>query len=173
MCSSTTLGASSSCWLEQRTHNPLVPSSTLGGPTIPQQLAAAEKDPILDSGIGSFFLVDILALRSYNTNMKKRNDRNHIIYELVVNGSSYIGVTAKTESTINKSVRARAAKHFYRAKTEAKDWLLCRALRELASKDEIEIRVHEIVRGKAAAHKREVELRRLYNPILNTDRRGD
>jgi hypothetical protein len=26
--------ASSSCWLEQRTHNPLVPCSTHGGPTI-------------------------------------------------------------------------------------------------------------------------------------------
>jgi hypothetical protein len=104
---------------------------------------------------------------------KKRTDRNHIIYELVVNGQRYIGVTAKTESTVLKSVRARAAKHFYRAKTEAKDWLLCTALRELASKEEIEIRVHEIVRGKAAAHTREVELRRVLRPELNTDTRGD
>ena len=53
---------------------------------------------------------------------KKRVDRNHIIYELVINGLNYIGVTAKTESTVLKSVRARAAKHFYRAKTEKKDW---------------------------------------------------
>ena len=104
---------------------------------------------------------------------KKRSDRNHIIYELVVNGKNYIGVTAKTESTVLKSVRARAAKHFYRAKTEMKDWLLCRALRELASKEEIEIRVHEIVRGKALAHKREVEIRRMVRPVLNTDVRGD
>ena len=104
---------------------------------------------------------------------KKRTDRNHIIYELRVNGGNYIGVTAKTESTINKSVRARAAKHFYRAKTETKNWLLCAALRELNSKDEIEILVHEVIRGKAAAHKREVELRRMINPTLNTDTRGD
>ncbi len=103
----------------------------------------------------------------------KRNDRNHIIYELRVPQGNYIGVTAKTESTINKSVRARAAKHFYRAKTELKDWALCRALRELTSKDDIEIVVHEIVRGKAAAHKREVELRRALCPTLNTDTRGD
>ena len=103
----------------------------------------------------------------------KRSDRNHIIYELVVPQGNYIGVTAKTESTINKSVRARAAKHFYRAQKETKDWLLCSALRELASKDEIEIRVHEIIRGKAAAHKREVEIRRLVQPNLNTDCRGD
>ena len=104
---------------------------------------------------------------------KKRTDRTHIIYELRVNGLNYIGVTAKTEATINKSVLARAAKHFYRAKTEAKDWLLCQALRTLNDKSEIEVLVHETLRGKAAAHKREVELRRIINPVLNTDRRGD
>ncbi len=104
---------------------------------------------------------------------KKRVDRNHIVYELRVNGGNYIGVTAKTESTVLKSVRARAAKHYYRAKTETKNWLLCAALRELASKDDIEIVVHEIVRGKAEAHRREVALRRELRPNLNTDVRGD
>ena len=93
---------------------------------------------------------------------KKREDRNHIIYELRLADGNYIGVTAKTETTILKSVRARAAKHFYRAKTETKNWLLCAALRKLASKEEIDIVVHEIVRGKAAAHRREVEIRSLY-----------
>ena len=104
---------------------------------------------------------------------KKRSDRNHIIYELIVNGLNYIGVTAKTESTVLKSVKSRAAKHFYRAKKEQKDWTLCQALRQLNDKSEIEIRVHEIVRGKAAAHKREVEIRRQLKPALNTDVRGD
>ena len=125
-------------------------------------------------------MVDISAKRPYNTYMtqtnttrKKRTDRNHIIYELRVNGANYIGVTAKTESTINKSVLARAAKHFYRAKTEGKNWLLCQALRSLNDKSEIEVLVHEVIRGKAAAHKREVELRRELQPILNTDTRGD
>ena len=108
-----------------------------------------------------------------NTPRKKRTDRNHIIYELRVNGLNYIGVTAKTETTINKSVLARAAKHFYRAKTETKNWLLCQELRKLSDKSEIEVLVHEVVRGKAAAHKREVELRRLIKPVLNTDVRGD
>ena len=72
-------------------------------------------------------MVDTLAKMSYNramtqttTTRKKRTDRTHIIYELRVNGENYIGVTAKTESTINKSVLARAAKHFYRAKKEAR-----------------------------------------------------
>ena len=107
------------------------------------------------------------------TTRKKRTDRNHIIYELVVNGKNYIGVTAKTASTVNKSVLARAAKHFYRAKTEDKNWSLCIELRKLASKDEIEVYVHEVIRGKAAAHKREVEIRRAVKPLLNTDTRGD
>ena len=125
-------------------------------------------------------MVDCLANLCYNTYInketttrKKRVDLNHIVYELVVNGLNYIGVTAKTETTVLKSVRARAAKHFYRAKTENKDWALCVALRALNDKSEIEIRVHEIIRGKAAAHKREVELRRVINPALNTDIRGD
>ena len=108
-----------------------------------------------------------------NTIRKKRTDRNHIIYELRVNGLNYIGVTAKTESTINKSVLARAAKHFYRAKTESKNWLLCQALRSLNDKSEIEVLVQEVIRGKAAAHKREVALRRELMPTLNTDTRGD
>ena len=125
-------------------------------------------------------VVDILVKPSYNTHMeakntprKRRVDRNHIIYELRVNGLNYIGVTAKTESTVQKSVRVRANKHFYRAKTESKNWLLCAELRKLTDKNEIEILVHEVVRGKAAAHKREVEIRRAVKPALNTDVRGD
>jgi hypothetical protein len=107
------------------------------------------------------------------TTRKKRVDRNHIIYELVVNGKNYIGVTAKTESTVNKSVLSRAAKHFYRAKKEDKNWLLCAELRKLTDKSEIEVYVHEVIRGKAEAHKREVEIRRMVKPVLNTDTRGD
>ena len=112
-------------------------------------------------------------MEAKNTHRKKRTDRNHIIYELRLPAGNYIGVTAKTESTVLKSVRARAAKHFYRAKKESKDWLLCAALRELASKEEIEIVVHAVIRGKAPAHKEEVQIRRAVKPNLNTDVRGD
>jgi hypothetical protein len=124
-------------------------------------------------------LVDRLDLWCYNIRMnlekptrKKRTDRTHIIYELRVNGASYIGVTAKTESTINKSVLARAAKHYYRAHAETKNWLLCTALRSVANKNDIEVLVHETLRGKEAAHRRERELIKLFNPELNTDKRG-
>ena len=103
---------------------------------------------------------------------KPRTDRNHIIYEIVTPVGSYIGVTAKTQTTVLKSLRARAAKHWYRAKTESKTWALCQYLRTLEDKSEIDIRMHEMVRGKAPAHARERELIRLYNPALNTDKRG-
>lgn len=138
--------------------------------------AGSSFDPLVDSDIDRCYTVFMMTHtepKMEHTVRKKRSDRNHIIYELVVNGLNYIGVTAKTESTVLKSVRARAAKHFYRAKTENKDWSLCVALRALQSKEEIEIKVHEIVRGKAAAHKREVEIRRAVKPALNTDKRGD
>jgi hypothetical protein len=102
----------------------------------------------------------------------KRTDRNHIIYEIVTPQGSYIGVTAKTETTVLKSLRARAAKHYYRARTEAKDWLLCQYLRTLEDKADIDIRAVEMVRGKAPAHTRERELIRVLKPTLNTDTRG-
>jgi hypothetical protein len=103
---------------------------------------------------------------------KPRTDRTHIIYEIVTPVGSYIGVTAKTESTVLKSLRARAAKHYYRARTESKTWALCQYLRTLEDKSEIDIRMHEMVRGKADAHARERELIRINNPLLNTDKRG-
>ena len=112
-------------------------------------------------------------MNTVKTTRKKRADRTHIVYELTVNGLTYVGVTAKTESTALKSVRTRANKHWYRARTENKDWLLCTALRELTSKDQVGIRVLAIIRGKAPAHKEEVRIRRELAPALNTDTRGD
>ena len=105
-------------------------------------------------------------------NRKTRTDRNHIIYEIVTPQGSYIGVTAKTQTTVLKSLRARAAKHWYRARTESKSWALCQYLRTLEDKTLIDIRMHEMIRGKADAHARERELIRSMNPVLNTDKRG-
>jgi len=121
---------------------------------------------------GLQILVDRLGHRCYTKNMKKRSDRNHIIYTIVGPQGTYIGVTAKTESTVLKSVRSRVAKHFYRAQTETKSWALCELLRSYSSKDLIDVRVLEIVRGKAEAHARERELIRAERPFYNTDKRG-
>lgn len=102
----------------------------------------------------------------------KRSDRNHIIYQIVGPQGVYVGVTAKTESTVLKSVRSRVAKHWYRAQRETKSWALCELLRSYESKDDIDVRVLEIVRGKREAHARERELIRAMNPFYNTDKRG-
>jgi hypothetical protein len=96
--------------------------------------------------------------------------RNHIIYEIRVGEHSYIGITYK-DKTVLHSLQRRAHKHYYRATVEQKDWLLCKALRTLDSKHEIDIRPLEIVRGKEAAHKRERELIRELDPYLNSDKR--
>jgi hypothetical protein len=100
------------------------------------------------------------------------NESEKIIYQIMGPEGSYIGVTAKTETTVLKSIRARVAKHYYRAKTETKQWALCALLRSYASKEDIDVRVLEIVRGKAEAHRRERELIREQNPFYNTDKRG-
>ena len=97
--------------------------------------------------------------------------RNHIIYLITVNGQEYVGITYK-DKTVLHSLQRRAHKHYYRATVEQRDWLLCKALRTLDSKHEIDIRPLEIVRGKEAAHKRERELIREMRPVLNSDRRG-
>jgi hypothetical protein len=104
------------------------------------------------------------------TNKRKpRSDRTHYIYQLVIRGQRYIGVTAKTASTARKSIWARVNKHWYRAHTEHKNWLLCAALRDCADRSEITVEILAVVRGKAAAHREEVRLRRATGPELNTD----
>lgn len=102
---------------------------------------------------------------------KKRSDRNHIIYQLRVGTMTYIGVTAKTESTLQKSLLTRWNKHVYRSRSEEKSWRLYEAIREHGA-DAFEVRMLELVRGKTAAHQRERELLRKKKPILNTDMRG-
>lgn len=96
-----------------------------------------------------------------------------MVYQLTVAGQRYVGVTVRSRGTALASVRERAAKHWYRAHSEARSWLLCAALRTVVDKREIGCIVLDTVRGKALAHQREVALRRLLKPELNTDCRGD
>ena len=107
------------------------------------------------------------------TMRKKRVDRNHIVYSITINGELYIGVTAKTESTVPKSLWSRLSKHWYRRNDPTRDhWAIYAALRTLTERSEAVIKAEHIVRGKEAAHKLERELIRQMRPVLNTDKRG-
>lgn len=99
---------------------------------------------------------------------KARNDRNHIIYVLsnVATGEQYIGLTVKVGSAKN-AIKVRVQKHIRRALTEDRSWTLCQAIRAHGVEN-FTYGLLEVVRGKLAAHRRELELIRTHNPSLNT-----
>jgi hypothetical protein len=99
---------------------------------------------------------------------KKRRDRTHIVYRIESGPDFYIGVTARTESTVLKSVRVRMNKHLYRSRSEEKSWRLYEALRERGTAV-FRYSIVAVVRGKREAHAYERELIRELRPTLNTD----
>jgi len=102
---------------------------------------------------------------------KKRTDRTHIIYMIESGADFYIGVTAKTASTVKLSVMTRCRKHLYRSRSEDKSWMLYETMRERGV-GEFTVRVLAVVRGKTEAHNLERGLIRGMKPNLNTDVRG-
>ena len=99
---------------------------------------------------------------------KKRADRTHIVYRIESGTDSYIGVTAKTASTVLKSLRVRMNKHLYRSRSEEKSWRLYEALRERGT-SAFRYSIVAVVRGKREAHVMERGLIRELRPTLNTD----
>ena len=99
---------------------------------------------------------------------KKRADRTHVIYKIMSGTDFYIGVTAKTESTVLKSVRVRMNKHLYRSRSEDKSWALYEAIRARGP-GAFAYGIVAVVRGKREAHQVERALIRELRPNLNTD----
>ena len=100
---------------------------------------------------------------------KKRNDRNHVIYQItcVDTGDFYIGLTVAQGRAFLNSVKVRLQKHFSAAKCDGKDWVFAEFLRKNED-SQYTYEVVEVVRGRAAAHKRERELIAFHEPTLNT-----
>jgi hypothetical protein len=99
---------------------------------------------------------------------KKRSDRLHIVYKIMSGSDFYVGVTARTESTVLKSVRVRMNKHLYRSRSEDRSWALYEALRGRGPECFC-YTILAVVRGKSAAHQLERALIREMRPTLNTD----
>jgi group I intron endonuclease len=100
---------------------------------------------------------------------KKRCDRNHIIYKIdnTVTGEFYIGITQLIGRAYLASIKKRFRQHISRAYNDNLDWRLCESIRSYGP-DSFNISIYEIVRGKSAVHKREVELIKELKPALNT-----
>jgi hypothetical protein len=99
--------------------------------------------------------------------MKKRTDRNHIIYELSApDGTRYIGVTVITKSA-KKSLEMRWKRHVYYAEVKQGNGLLQEAIRQ--HKELIVSRVIDKVRGKKNAHDLERRLIKDTRPELNIE----
>lgn len=99
---------------------------------------------------------------------KRRVDRNHVIYqaECEATGESYIGITVANGRAFKRSVHNRWIKHVHRANTERADLPLSQAIRDYG-RESFSHKVLEVVRGKSAAHEREMELIKKFAPELN------
>lgn len=98
--------------------------------------------------------------------------RPHIVYELTVEGHTYIGVTnVEDRLGVEGSLARRVAKHWYRLKDSKRNgWALYKAIaRACGSKHDIERRVLALAENKAQGHALEQEFIRKLKPVLNSD----
>ena len=103
--------------------------------------------------------------------MTKLADRQHIVYELTVIGSKYIGVTNVEDTLgVEGSLRRRVAKHWYRLKDAKRNTCtLYKAIAELDNREQIGRRVLALCDNKRAGHDVETALIAEHKPALNSD----
>ena len=103
---------------------------------------------------------------------KRRNDRNHVIYQLTApNGERYLGVTFARRRAWKRSAKIRWEAHVRNALDYDRQNLLSVAIREHGVEN-FSREVLEIVRGKQNAHNRERELIKRIQPELNMEGMG-
>lgn len=97
---------------------------------------------------------------------KRRKDRKHAIYKIVVASKTYIGVTVVDGGVIT-SIKRRLNKHWYRRNDAQRwDWPIYAALRKM-QREAVTVELLEVVRGKTEAHARERQLVAQHKPKLN------
>ena len=102
------------------------------------------------------------------TRRKPRKDCNYVIYEMVDHkGENYVGLTRKSQPSVNKVVAERWRRHVSRARNEDRKWVLYIYLKSGAVDHTWTHRVLAIVRGRAEAYALERELVKQMQPSLN------
>ncbi len=110
--------------------------------------------------------------KELNMPRKRRNDRNHIIYQLTApNGDRYVGITFARGRAYKRSAKIRWEAHVRNANQYNLDNLLSLSIREHGAEN-FTREVLEIVRGKQSAHNRERELIANFRPELNMEGMG-
>ena len=103
---------------------------------------------------------------------KRRNDRNHVIYQITApNGDRYIGITFVRGRAFKRSAKIRWEAHMRNALDYGRDNLLSLSIREHGVEG-FKREILEVVRGKKATHARERELIAEMKPELNMEGMG-
>ena len=100
------------------------------------------------------------------TKRTARKDSNFVIYAATHCGHTYIGLTRKGTTTVNKAVKERWRKHISRAKHEDRAWELYKYI-SAGAWDNWAHEVICVIRGRAEAYAYERELVKLFEPQLN------
>jgi len=110
--------------------------------------------------------------KELNMPRKRRNDRNHIIYQLTApNGDRYVGITFARGRAYKRSAKIRFEAHVRNANEYNLENLLSHSIREHGAEN-FKKEILEIVRGKQNAHDRERELIAVFQPELNMEGMG-
>jgi len=110
--------------------------------------------------------------KEINMPRKRRNDRNHIIYQLTApNGDRYVGITFARGRAYKRSTAIRFRAHVRNANEYSLENLLSYSIREHGAEN-FKKEILEIVRGKQNAHDRERELIAVFRPELNMEGLG-